>query len=278
MNSILVIISHPDDEIIWAGNMLILLQKLGWKVYVVCLSGNDPTSARFQEFNQVCYKLNLHGVIVGKPIKNAYTSLGNWSELIEQAFLALRWPSPSLVLSHSPYGDEFNHPHHVWCYQNAYKWSKQKKYPFSFFSFIKLPMVHKSKLKNLRKLNDCILSDFSSCHVGIYYFLNRLPSMPSYNNLFRCPKYYAQINFEHNTKKDIFEIYNSVGVFEHINNYSSFHLNTENIYFFDKKGAKLILNLFKEGKNKNLWAGFEHILIRLLRKIKKWQLKLKTIG
>lgn len=273
MNSILVIISHPDDEVIWAGNILTFLQKQGWLIYIVCLSGNDPSTERFREFHKVCSELNWQGAIVGKSMQDAHASLGNWDDLVEKALSILKCPHPTLVLTHSPYGDEFNHPHHTWCYRNAFKWAKEKKYSFSFFSFIKLPIWHKNKLKNLRKLDDCILSEFSTCYSTLYSLLNRLPSTSNYKDLFKCPRYLIQVNFEFSTKKIAFKAYDSVGVFDHINNYSSFHLNTENIYFYEKNGAESILNIFKESENKNLWAGYEHILIRALRKLKKWLLK-----
>ena len=273
MKSILVIISHPDDEIIWAGNTLTFLQQQDWLVYIVCLSGNDPNTVRYREFHEICRKLHWQGVIVGKPMQLAHASLGHWAELVNQAFSILKWRKPTLVLTHAPYGDEYNHPHHTWCYQNTFQWAKKNKYSFSFFSFIKLPLLHNNKLKNLHKCYNVILSEFSYCYSSLYFLINRLPSVPNYNDLFRCPKYFLQINFETNTKKIDFEIYESVGVDKHINNYSSFHLNFENIYFFDVKGVQSMLTLFKESNNPNIFAGYEHIFIRVLRKIEKWLLR-----
>jgi hypothetical protein len=58
MKDVLVIVAHPDDEIIWGGGTV--LQNLGWDWTVLCLCRGDDTD-RSRKFKSVCAALGLAG-------------------------------------------------------------------------------------------------------------------------------------------------------------------------------------------------------------------------
>ena len=49
--TIVAAVCHPDDEVIWACGLIAALSRYNFlRVFVLCLSGNDPASLRLKEF------------------------------------------------------------------------------------------------------------------------------------------------------------------------------------------------------------------------------------
>ena len=75
MKKLWVIVSHPDDEIIWAGNLLINLSRSGWKVYIICLS--RATEDRNNQFYQVCKEAGFDAYLSQDLIPSVTQSIGD---------------------------------------------------------------------------------------------------------------------------------------------------------------------------------------------------------
>ncbi len=256
MKKLWVIVSHPDDEIIWAGNLLINLSRSGWKVYIICLS--RATEDRNNQFYQVCKEAGFDAYLSQDLIPSVTQSIGDVTKKINEAKALFQCEGPDLILTHSPYGDEHNHPHHVDCFKQVYKWTKKRKIPLAFFSTIKLPLFHYPTQGNVHQENGYIIAEQGKTYLSPYYFLNSLRG---------CPRYYITFGFNQNEKKAFFSLYQSVNIQVHIEQYLALSLLQENIYFFCKKGVKLFGNATKSDRPQNILLGFEHLLIRIMRKI-----------
>ena len=135
---------------------------------------------------------------------------------------------------------------------------KREKIPLAFFSTIKLPLFHYPTQGNVHQENGYIIAEQGKTYLSPYYFLNSLRG---------CPRYYITFGFNQNEKKAFFSLYQSVNIQVHIEQYLALSLLQENIYFFCKKGVKLFGNATKSDRPQNILLGFEHLLIRIMRKI-----------
>jgi LmbE family N-acetylglucosaminyl deacetylase len=109
----LVVVAHPDDELIFFGATIRSLTGAGWSVDVVCVTGQfgDPrqTSVRRAELSRSCWALGARArqlSLVDVP--------GELDEEELHTALAglLEWPSYQRILTHGVWG-EYGHPHHI---------------------------------------------------------------------------------------------------------------------------------------------------------------------
>lgn len=104
----LMIIAHPDDELIWGGGHLIEDDYL-----VVCITCGD-SKVRVKEFVKVMNKTKDKYIMLGYPDKNN-GERANWEEELDslsndiKEIISLKeW---NLIITHNPEG-EYNHIHH----------------------------------------------------------------------------------------------------------------------------------------------------------------------
>lgn len=106
---VLMVVAHPDDEVLWGGEYLL---KEGQKVHVVVTSTlNRDTSTRYDEFRAVQEHLGYHGEFLdGKDsLKIVETGLeSHIQQRIQTLVCGKDWER---IITHGPEG-EYGHPHH----------------------------------------------------------------------------------------------------------------------------------------------------------------------
>ncbi len=241
---ILVVVCHPDDETIWFGGSLHALSKIT-EVNVICLSGRDENSPREAEF-QAARKVAgyNHGIVLGFPLRKALQKLPNIANTVEEGLRI--WgrtiKDVNLLVTHSPYGDEHQHPHHKQAFNELLKWTKKVSIPFSFFSAVQLPTCsHRSLMKNLPRSGPLHITNLSRCTYSLRDFFRE--SMLSGSGW--MPSYYSQWQTDIYAKKNMLECYQSIGLRGHAQNYAMFTSCIESIYFMDKRGFKVIYKIIR---------------------------------
>jgi glycosyltransferase involved in cell wall biosynthesis len=106
MKSALVIVAHPDDEILWFGGTILLHQDLAWTA--ACVTYNTQTP-RGKDFLRVCGQIHARGILLG--MEDAYNALLNEEVLENKLCQLLKKQQWHVVLTHNPSG-EYGHPHH----------------------------------------------------------------------------------------------------------------------------------------------------------------------
>ncbi len=106
--TVLTIVAHPDDEILWSGGTLI--DHPEWECFVICLCRkNDPDRA--PRFYRVLDKLHAKGVIADLDDGPEQTPLEQ--DEIQRTIKTLMPPTRyDLVISHSPAGEYTRHRRH----------------------------------------------------------------------------------------------------------------------------------------------------------------------
>jgi len=108
--NLLFVVCHPDDEALWVGGLVESLSTFQFlKVYVLCLSGVDAQSTRESEFYAARQVAGYTaGVVMGDRLRPATEPLTNIAYTVEHGIkkLNLEIGDISLLITHSPYGDE----------------------------------------------------------------------------------------------------------------------------------------------------------------------------
>lgn len=105
----IMIVAHPDDEILWGGSHL-----LDGNYLVVCITAGD-NATRAKEFLKVMKETNDIGIMLGYPDKtffrrNSWHSISdNISEAVTKLLALKKWKA---IVTHNPEG-EYGHIHHV---------------------------------------------------------------------------------------------------------------------------------------------------------------------
>ena len=108
MKAAVIVVAHPDDEIIWCGGLILQNLQWDWTVLSLCRA-ND--SDRRPKFRSICERLDVSGRISdlddGNPLKpiNPMREIG-WR--IRQHLAEMDW---HLCVTHGADG-EYGHPRH----------------------------------------------------------------------------------------------------------------------------------------------------------------------
>jgi LmbE family N-acetylglucosaminyl deacetylase len=238
--NILFVVCHPDDEALWIGGTLHALSKFpGITISVICLSGADAGSPRQDEFFCAKAYAGYHnGVVLGGTLRAALEPLPPISKTLESGLKELNMEvrDVSLLITHSPYGDEHAHPHHSQASDELYLWAERNDVPFGYFSCIPIPFCRLQPLLiNMKRKGAFQILNVSRCKETVRQkaarFLVRKPE--------KAPKYFIQLLTDMTAKEAMLGCYQSVGWALHADGYAMFTNNCESLYLFDDRGYKV---------------------------------------
>ncbi len=272
---ILVVVCHPDDEVIWFGGSIHALCNLAnVEVDVICLSGKDEGSPREQEFHAAQQVAGYQkGIVLGYPLRRALESLPDISTTLEQGLAALgrRLDEVELLITHSPFGDEHLHPHHQQAFKELLNWSWKVRVPMGFFTTVPLPLGKaRSLLRNYRRMGALHLTSLAKCSYSLGDYLKK---WLFYGNGW-FPKYYVQWQIDNDVKLAMLNCYQSIDLEQHRDGYATYTSSIESFYLYDRQGFEVISRVLEKmdvpgakdlfGKQLRLRL----VASRLLRKIK----------
>ena len=123
-----LIIAHPDDEIFWASYVSQNLKNLK----ILCLT-NKNNSLRSKEFKKVCRVIKKDNEIFSFPD----SGMDRWGSELNELINKLDINQDSIIVTHSPHGEEHFHPQHVQVYNAVFSNSKTGSKQ-AFFSDIRI--------------------------------------------------------------------------------------------------------------------------------------------
>lgn len=248
MNSInlLFVVCHPDDEALWVGGLIHGLSKFSnVSVYVMCLSGQDEGSDRPMEFkaarDAAGYKA---GVVLGSALRPANQPLPPVAPTVEEGLnmLGLKSAEVAVLITHSPFGEEHMHPHHIQASTELYEWTKRNQIPFGYFSCIPLPTCCLlPALKNMKRFGALQVLNYAWCKYGVLRRAIRWYE----GKHWRYPYLYIQWLVDAAAKKEMLACYRSIDLALHEQAYAMFNNNVESLYLFDERGAKVFSQLLE---------------------------------
>ncbi len=103
-----VIVAHPDDEIIWAGGVILRHMDWDWSVLSLC-RGDDPDRA--PKFRRICGRLGIRGLIEDVDDGNPLLPIDPEREIGRRVVRHLGGVSWELCLTHGLNG-EYGHERH----------------------------------------------------------------------------------------------------------------------------------------------------------------------
>ncbi len=243
------VVCHPDDEALWIGGTIHGLSRIsGIKIHVICLSGSDKNSPRTAEFNDAMKVAGyVSGVVMGGPLRPTNLPLPSISKTVEDglAELGLDLSEVNLLVTHSPFGEEHMHPHHVQASIELYQWTRYQRLSFGYFACLPIPTcLMQPLLRNMKRAGSLQLLNFAKCKMTwcgmLVKFFVRKP--------YRYPRYYVQFLTDWVVKREMLASYKSIDLQLHQDGYAMFHNNCESLYLFDNGGAEVIKYVMQQMK------------------------------
>ena len=106
--TVAIIVAHPDDEILWAGG--IILNNPQWQYFITCLcrKNDEDRSAKFYKVIKILNAQGIMGNLDDEPEQKPLNAIQ-----VEQKILDLL-PNKhfDLIITHSPFGEYTKHLRH----------------------------------------------------------------------------------------------------------------------------------------------------------------------
>ena len=247
MKNIVYIVAHPDDESLWVGGTISALNKSEhYNIYVLCLWGllEAPDEHREESFYKAtadCKKsyIFVRGSKQGDhPIEDGLKKM------------SLAPSEVDLIITHPPYGDEHQQPHHKIAYHDSKNWSDQHGVPVGNFSFFAMPFtykqiaLHAKRLDGLHLLN---LFQVTNTHENEEYKF--------------WPKYFIQFLVDIESRNQMLENYHSIDASQHKDGYFGWTSNCEG-YYLDDAGLEVMNDLIESmptpTNSESLYTKYHH--------------------
>lgn len=241
--NIIAIVAHPDDESLWIGGTLAGLSRSGvCHVYIVCMTGkNDPL--RSVEFVRAMQYINPENYMLADQAipKRWGIDIENIEDNIERSLhkFGLKDGEIDLLITHSFYGDEHQHPNHKQLFRDVKKFASERQISFAFFSFMPVSKVMLNPiLTDAKRGFGLHLVCVAECIVGEQLSMPGLVEQP--------PSYFFQFKVDHELKHKMLGCYESINIEQHRAAYSAWDSDMESIYVTDKNGFDCFMSVYQQ--------------------------------
>lgn len=246
--NILITTAHPDDELIWFGSTLYELSKFpNINIYCICFWGilEKPGCMRAvtpgyqdidrkNQFYQVSKAMNFKSSYIITETKHEVIQKNKQTDFVinEEFFNALNIinidiKNIDLLITHSFYGDERKHPHHIRMYDFFSKFTLDNNIPFSFFSILKISYIsHSSILRSTYRKDKLHLLSFDKIDNSKLDITNK-------------PQYCIEFQGNLDKKIEYLKLYKAVDFNKHYNDYFGFSMIAERLYFNELAISKI---------------------------------------
>lgn len=247
--NLVFVVCHPDDEALWVGGLLHAFSQFdNIAVYVICLSGAGEQSLRETEFGAAKSVAGYRaGIVLGGALRSASQSLPPIADTVAEGIkkLDLQESEVDLLVTHSAFGEEHMHPHHIQSCQELFVWARNKNIPFGCFTCIPFPNANLSPiLRNMKRMHALQPLNFAWSRYGVMRKLLRcFESQP-----WRYPLFYTQWLIDGEVKRNMLACYRSIDLAMHEKGYAMFTNNVESIYLYDQSGVDLFCGLLQKMK------------------------------
>ena len=247
MYNLIFVVCHPDDEALWVGGTIYGLSRIpGIKVHVICLSGHDENSPRAAEFEAAMKVAGYEsGVVLGGALRPANQPLPSIPKTVQVGLkkLGMQTSEVSLLVTHSPFGEEHMHPHHIQASVELYQWTLDQDLPFGFFTCLPVPTsCLQPLLRNMKRKGFLQLLNFAKCRMT---WLRRLIKIYE-KKPYRYPRYYIQFLTDMTAKQAMLSCYQSIDLQLHEEGYAMYNNNSESLYLFDERGVNIFQYIMQQ--------------------------------
>jgi LmbE family N-acetylglucosaminyl deacetylase len=246
-STILLVVSHPDDEALWLGGLLSGWSQFdGVRMFVVALTGAHTVRAgEFEKAHVVAGY--TRGVVLGREIPPWSESLPPVAPAVEEALrrFELAASDIDIVITHSPYGDEHRHPHHREAYREVLAWARRRQVPFGYASCLAMPFFHhRPLLRSVYRKGALQIVGLDACRPAFSW--PRRTFDPVFRHYLTCPKYFVRYQIDTSAKMNMLSCYQSIDIAQHIAGYAMTTSAIESVYVFQDAGLQPFVRLLRQ--------------------------------
>lgn len=256
---ILLVTAHPDDEAIWGAASLGALSQIGLiDVHVICLwtacESMGSISGTLDKKTDYLRESHFYSSVQSLGFSDSFIATESYSEKLSTETLGLALERGlqelgknlndfKIIISHSYYGDERRHPHHIKIFNLISDLTKSTNIGHSFFSFIPIKTLeHRPVSNGIKRAGKFQLLGEFVCHPegevkeNFSQFCQEGPI-----KMFICQG-------DLDTKRKAIKEYKTIDLVKHDNDYGSFTSSTDFLYC-DYKSSATMEKFFSQDKN-----------------------------